>query len=60
MFFSLIVCGVISSIFRFFRLSVVSGTGSVVMETAEAEGVAVNVSSNLSFSSCELIMDVVV
>ena len=59
MLFSLIVCGVIESNFRFFRLSVVPESRSVAMETTEVEGVAETVSSNFSFSSCELILDAV-
>ena len=53
------VCDVIASNFRFFWLSVVPYSRCAAMETAEAEGVAVNVSSNFSFSSCELIMEAV-
>ena len=51
MLFSLIVCGVISSRFHFFklRLSIELSGGSVVLET-DAEGEA-TVSSNVSFSS---------
>ena len=51
MLFSLTVCDVIASNFRFFWLSVVPYSRCAAMETAEAEGVAVNVSSNFSFSS---------
>ena len=53
--FSLMVCSVIVSIFRFFRFSVVPEGGSVAMDNAEAEGVMADVSSNLSMSSCAFI-----
>ena len=56
MLFSLMVCGLISSRFRFFKLrvSVRLSTGCDAMET-DAEGEAV-VSSNVSLSSWELIL----
>ena len=57
MLFSLIVWVVSESSLHFFRLSVVPVGGSVAMEVTEAEGVAVTVSSNSSFTSCELILD---
>lgn len=56
MLFSLIVCSVIVSILRFFRLSVVPESGSVAMESCDVEGVMDDVSSNLSLSSCEAIL----
>ena len=43
MLFSLMVCSVIISIFRFFRFSVVLEGGSVAMDNAEAEGVMADV-----------------
>ena len=51
------VWGVVESNLRFFRLSVVPDTGSVAMEVTDAEGVAVAVFSNFSFTSFELICD---
>ena len=53
MLFSLMVCSVIVSIFRFFQFSVVPDDGSVATEIAEVDGVMADVSSNLS--SCESI-----
>ena len=56
MLFSLMVCGLISSRFRFFksRVSVRPSAGCYAMET-DAEGEAI-VSSNVSSSSWELIL----
>ena len=59
MFLSLITCWVIALNFRFLRLSVVPEGGSLVMEIFEADGVSEVVSSNLSLSSWELIVDIV-
>ena len=42
---------------RFFWFSVVPDTGSVAMEVTDAEGVAVAVFSNFSFTLFELICD---
>ena len=54
---SLMVWGVVESNLRFFQLSVVPDTGSVAMEVTVAQGVAVAVFSNFSFTSFELICD---
>ena len=51
------VWGVVESNLRFFRFSVVPDIGSVAMEVTDAEGVAVAVFSNFSFTSFELICD---
>ena len=56
MLFLLRACFVIVSNFRFFRLSVVPEGGNAAMETAEADSVMAEVSSNLSLLSCEIIM----